>query len=65
MKSSLVSVRAGWARCIARDTKLGRDVAIKILGVYVETELHVAESSNWRVQKLILHPKTQTTTASR
>jgi DNA-binding beta-propeller fold protein YncE len=30
-----------------------------------ETELYVAESSNWRVQKLILHPKTQATTASR
>ena len=30
-----------------------------------ETELYVAESSNWRVQKLILHPRTQTTTASR
>ena len=31
-----------------------------------ETEIYVAESSNWRVQKLILHPKPQTpTTAAR
>jgi serine/threonine-protein kinase len=31
MKSSRASAPAGWARCIARDTKLNRDVAIKVL----------------------------------
>ena len=30
-----------------------------------DTEVYVAESSNWRVQKLIIHPKPQTTTAAR
>jgi hypothetical protein len=29
-----------------------------------ETELYVAESSNWRVQKLIIHPKSQTSTTA-
>jgi hypothetical protein len=23
--------RAGWAKCIARDTRLGREVAVKVL----------------------------------
>jgi len=31
MRSCLPLVRAGWARSNARDNKLGRDVAIKIL----------------------------------
>src|SRR3990172_9860788 len=31
MKSSPSSARAAWARCIARDTKLNRDVALKVL----------------------------------
>ncbi|MGA9061569.1 MAG: hypothetical protein WB341_07880 [Terracidiphilus sp.] len=32
MKSSRLSVKAGWAKCIvARDTKLKRGVAIKVL----------------------------------
>jgi DNA-binding beta-propeller fold protein YncE len=30
-----------------------------------ENEVYVAETSNWRVQKLILHPQTQTSTAAR
>jgi hypothetical protein len=30
-----------------------------------ETEVYAAESSNWRVQKLILHPQVQSTTAAR
>jgi len=30
-----------------------------------ENEVYAAESSNWRVQKLILHPQAQTSTASR
>jgi len=30
-----------------------------------ETEVYAAETSNWRVQKLILHPQTQTSSASR
>ncbi|HTI41649.1 MAG TPA: hypothetical protein VL693_07465 [Vicinamibacterales bacterium] len=31
MKSSPPSAPAGWARSIARDTKLGRDVALKVI----------------------------------
>jgi hypothetical protein len=31
MRSSRSSARAGWARCIAHDTKLKRDVALKVL----------------------------------
>ena len=30
-----------------------------------ETEIYAAETSNWRVQKLILHPQSQTTSAAR
>ncbi len=30
-----------------------------------ETEVYAAETSNWRVQKLILHPQTQTSSAAR
>jgi hypothetical protein len=30
-----------------------------------ETEVYAAESSNWRVQKLILHPQTPPTQTSR
>ena len=30
-----------------------------------ENELYVAETSNWRVQKLLLHPQTETTSAGR
>src|SRR5712691_9332442 len=30
-----------------------------------ETEVYAAETSNWRVQKLILHPNTQTSSAAR
>ena len=30
-----------------------------------ETEIYVAETSNWRVQKLIIHPTPQATTANR
>ena len=30
-----------------------------------ENEVYAAETSNWRVQKLILHPQTQTSSASR
>ena len=31
MKSSVRLARAGWARYIARDSKFGRDVALKLL----------------------------------
>jgi serine/threonine protein kinase len=31
MKSSAPSAPVEWGRCIARDTKLNRDVAIKVL----------------------------------
>ena len=39
MKWSPRSVPAAWARCIARDTRLGRDVAIKILPAAVAADL--------------------------
>ena len=31
MRSSAHSARAGWEKSIARDTKLNRDVALKVL----------------------------------
>jgi hypothetical protein len=33
MKSARRLAQAGWAKCIPRDTQLGRDVAIKVIAL--------------------------------
>ena len=44
---------------------LGQFSGAHALACPSESEIYVAETSNWRVQKLILHPQTQTSRASR
>ena len=63
---ALAAAKAGAAEVVAIDINVNAvAAAAENARTYCPDGIYVAESSNWRVQKLLLRPQARTSTASR